>query len=101
MRSYSFLEHAKLVARATTTQAVMPLLFGVVDSAELTRQRSPEGAEFPLADKRQCVLLKVQDPDAILFADQELMVFGRYVRCSRSYLRKIMEQVTASTSCRT
>jgi hypothetical protein len=65
----------------------MPLLFGVVDSAELTPQRSPEVAELPFADKRQCVLLKVQDPDAILFADHGLrqVCAMRAATCEKSW----------------
>ena len=38
-----------------------------------------------VADKRQRVLLKVEDADHIQFADQDFMVFGRYVRCGRVY----------------
>ena len=36
-------------------------------------------------DRRNRVLLKVQDADTILFADPKFMIFGRYVRCSRQY----------------
>jgi hypothetical protein len=38
-----------------------------------------------VADKRERVLIKVDDPDHIEFTDKEFTVFGRYVRCSRSY----------------
>jgi hypothetical protein len=38
-----------------------------------------------VADRRERVLIKVQDPDTILFADPKFMVFGKYVRCTRSY----------------
>jgi hypothetical protein len=38
-----------------------------------------------VADKRQRVLLKVEDADHIQFADQDFMVFGKYVRCSKTY----------------
>ena len=38
-----------------------------------------------VADKRERVLIKADDPDHIEFTDKDFMVFGRYVRCSRSY----------------
>jgi hypothetical protein len=31
------------------------------------------------------VLLKFEDEGHIQFADQDFMVFGKYVRCSRTY----------------
>jgi hypothetical protein len=38
-----------------------------------------------IADERERVLIKVDDADHIEFTDKEFMVFGKYVRCSRSY----------------
>ena len=38
-----------------------------------------------IADERERVFIKVEDPDHIEFTDKDFMVFGRYVRCSRSY----------------
>jgi hypothetical protein len=38
-----------------------------------------------VADKRERVLIKIDNPDHIEFIDKDFMVFGRYVRCSRSY----------------
>ena len=38
-----------------------------------------------IADERERVLVKVEDPDHIEFTDKDFMVFGRYVRRSRSY----------------
>jgi formylglycine-generating enzyme required for sulfatase activity len=38
-----------------------------------------------VADRRNRVLIKVQDPDTILFADPKFMIFGKYVRCTHAY----------------
>jgi hypothetical protein len=58
---------------------------GIVKQNDLVEFSAACRIKDYVADKRQRVLLKVQDPDTILFADQEFMVFGRYVRCSRTY----------------
>jgi hypothetical protein len=58
---------------------------GIVKQHELIEFSAACRIKDYVADKRQRVLLKVEDSDHIQFADQEFMVFGKYVRCSRSY----------------
>jgi hypothetical protein len=73
------------------------------DGLDLLHQAVSCGASFPVkqddliefsaacrikdyvADRRERVLLKVQDPDTILVADTKFTVFGKYVRCTRAY----------------
>jgi hypothetical protein len=57
----------------------------IVKQEELIEFRAACRVKDYVADKRERVLLKVGDSDHIQFADQNFMVFGSYVRCSRSY----------------
>jgi hypothetical protein len=58
---------------------------GIVKQEDLIEFHAACRIKDYVADKRQRVLLKVEDADHIQFADQEFMVFGKYVRCSRTY----------------
>jgi hypothetical protein len=58
---------------------------GIVKQEDLIEFRAACRIKDYVADKRQRVLLKVEDADHIQFADQDFMVFGKYVRCSRTY----------------